>query len=71
MFFAAFAFKGKGWEKAVRIALIATGLLCIFGLIGPIVGNLIWRLIGIFGYGVGFPIVCVMMARVFKNAPSN
>ena len=71
MFFAAFAFKGKGWEKAVRLALIATGLLCIFGLIGPIAGNLTWRLIGMFGYGVGFPIVCVMMARVFKNAPSN
>jgi hypothetical protein len=71
MFAIELAFKGKGWEKAVRIALIATGLLCIFGLIGPIVGNLIWRLIGIFGYGVGFPIVCVMMARVFKNAPSN
>jgi len=71
MFFAAFAFKGGGWEKAVRITLIAIGLLCILGLIGPAVGDLIWRLIGIFGYGVGFPIVCVMIARVFKNAPSN
>ncbi|HEU4860571.1 MAG TPA: hypothetical protein VFT15_12075, partial [Chitinophagaceae bacterium] len=71
MFFAAFVFKGKRWEKVVRIALIATGLLCIFGLIGPLVGDLIWRLIGVFGYGVGFPIVCVLIARVFKNAPSN
>ena len=71
IFFAAFAFKGKGREKAVRIALIATGLLCIFGLIGPVIGDLIWRLIGVFGYGVGFPIACVMIARVFKNAPSN
>jgi hypothetical protein len=71
MLFAAFAFKGSGWEKAVRITLIAIGLLCILGLIGPVVGDLIWRLIGIFGYGVGFPIVCVMIARVFKNAPSN
>ncbi len=71
MLFAAFVFKGKGWEKVVRIALIATGLLCIFGLIGPLVGDLIWRLIGVFGYGVGFPIVCVLIARVFKNAPSN
>lgn len=71
MLFAAFAFKGKGWEKAGRIALIATGLLCIFGLIGPLVGDLIWRLVGVFGYGVGFPIVCVMIARVFRNAPSN
>jgi hypothetical protein len=71
MFFAAFAFRGEGSEKAVRIALIATGLLCIIGLIGPAVGDLIWRLIGVFGYGIGFPIVCAMIARVFKNAPSN
>ncbi|HET9745324.1 MAG TPA: hypothetical protein VFP97_06420 [Chitinophagaceae bacterium] len=71
MFFAAFAFKGRGWEKAGRIALITTGLLCIFGLIGPLVGDLSWRLIGIFGYGVGFPIACVLIACVFRNAPTN
>ena len=71
LFFAAFAFRGEGSEKAVRIALIATGLLCIIGLIGPAVGDLIWRSIGVFGYGVGFPIVCAMIARVFKNAPPN
>jgi hypothetical protein len=69
--FIAFAFQGNGTEKSVRIGLIITGLLCLFGLIGPVTGDLIWRLIGVFGYGVVFPIVCVMIARVFKNAPSN
>jgi hypothetical protein len=71
MFFAGFVFKGNGWEKAVRIALIATGFLCIFGLIGPLVGDLTWRLIGVFGYGIGFPIACVMIARVFRQALSH
>jgi len=71
IFFAAFAFKGKGRERSVRITLITTGLLCIFGLIGPVVGDLTWRLVGVFGYGIGFPIVCVLIARVFRNAPSN
>jgi hypothetical protein len=71
MFFAAFAFTGKGLEKAVRIVLLATGMLCIVGLIGPLIGDLIWRMIGIFGYGVSFPIACVMIARVFRNAPST
>ena len=71
IFFAAFAFKGKGRERSVRITLIITGLLCIFGLIGPVVGDLTWRLVGVCGYGIGFPIVCVLIARVFRNAPSN
>jgi len=71
MFFTAFAFKGNGIEKAARIALMATGLLCIIGLIGPLMGDLIWRTIGIAGYGFGFPIACIMIARVFRNAPSN
>ena len=70
MFFAAFAFIGKGREKVVRIALIVTGLLCIIGLVGPLLGNLMWRSIGIFGYGIAFPVVCIMIARVFRNAPT-
>jgi hypothetical protein len=69
--FAALVFQGNGREKAVRIGLIATGLLCLIGLIGPAIGDMNLRLIGAFGYGVVFPIVCVMIALVFKNAPSN
>ena len=71
MFFIAFAFQKKGREKTVRLSLITTGLLCICGLIGPVAGDLTWRVIGIAGYGVGFPIACVMIANVFKNAPTN
>jgi hypothetical protein len=69
--FAAFAFQGNGREKAARIGLITTGLLCLFGLIGPVVGDLTWRLIGVFGYGVVFPIVGVLIARVFRHAPQD
>ena len=68
MFFAAFAFKGVGKEKIVKQGLIITGILCIVGLIGPVIGDLKWRMIGIFGYGILFPIICVYIARVFKNA---
>lgn len=71
LFFAAFAFKGIGWERAVRITLMVAGMLCIVGLIGPLIGDMIWRVPGIFGYGVGFPIACVMLARVFRNASPN
>lgn len=68
MFFAAFAFKGVGKEKIVKQGLIITGILCIVGLIGPVIGDLKWRMMGIFGYGILFPIICVYIARVFKNA---
>jgi hypothetical protein len=68
LLFAAFAFQGNGKEKVVRIGLITVGLLCLIGLIGPAIGNLVWRLIGVFGYGIVFPIICAIMAQVFKNA---
>ncbi len=66
--FAAFAFRGNGKETIVRRGLFITGLLCIIGLIGPIVGNLNWRIVGLFGYGILFPIICVYIALVFKEA---
>ena len=68
LFFAAFVFKGRGNEIVVRRGLLITGLLCIIGLIGPFSGNLYLRLIGVFGYGILFPIMCVYIALIFKNA---
>jgi hypothetical protein len=65
--FAAFAFVGGGREAAVRIGLTASGLLCVAGLIGPAVGDLTWRFIGVFGYGVVFPIVCFMIGLLSKT----
>lgn len=68
---AAFAFAGRGTEAAVRVGLTTSGLLCIAGLIGPTVGDLNWRFIGVLGYGVVFPIVCFMIGLLFKNAASR
>jgi hypothetical protein len=69
--FAASAFRGRGAEAAVRIGLRTTGFLCIVGLVGPAVGNLNWRMIGAFGYGFVFPVVCVVIGLVFKHAASS
>jgi asparagine N-glycosylation enzyme membrane subunit Stt3 len=66
--FAAFAFQGNGAEKVVRVGLIAVGLLCLIGFAGPAFGDLNLRLIGVFGYGIVFPIICIWIALVFKNA---
>jgi hypothetical protein len=69
--FVSFAFVGRGRQAAVRIGLTASGLLCLAGLIGPVVGDLNWRFIGVLGYGVVFPIVCFMIGLLFKNAASR
>jgi len=69
--FAAFAFRGAGRERTVRIGLIATGILCLAGLAGPVAGDLNWRLVGVFGYAVVFPVVCMPMARIFRSSPEQ
>jgi hypothetical protein len=69
VFFASFAFQKHGREKAVRVLLMITGILCIAGMIGPLLGDLRLRTIGIAGYAIVFPIACIFIARVFKNAP--
>jgi hypothetical protein len=68
LLFLARVFQGSGSEKIVRVGLLITGFLCIIGLTGPLIGNLNWRMMGAFGYGFIFPIVCIFIARVFKNA---
>ena len=70
-FFAAFSFNGIGKERIVKQGLIITGILCIVGLIGPVIGDLRWRMIGIFGYGILFPIICVYITSIFKDALVN
>lgn len=65
---AAFAFRRRGREAMVRVGLMAAGLLSLGGLIGPIVGDVNWRLIGVLGYGVVFPFVCIVIGLVFRRA---
>jgi hypothetical protein len=71
LLFAAAAFPGQGRQAVVRIGLLVTGVLCIVGLVGPAIGNLSWRMIGVFGYGVVFPLVCIAIALLFKHASAS
>jgi hypothetical protein len=71
LLFAAPAFRGPGRQKVVRTGLRAAGALCIIGLAGPTVGNLDWRMIGVFGYGVVFPFVCIAIGLVFRDSPAS
>ena len=47
--------------------MVFCGVLSIAGLIGPIVGDMLIRDIGIVGYGVVFPIICLYLAKVFNQ----
>lgn len=65
--FAAFTFEDSGRERRVRRGLLACGILCLLGVAGPAVGNMRLQLVGIFGYGVVFPLVCLLLSRLFRG----
>jgi hypothetical protein len=68
LLFAAPAFRGGGLDAAVRVGLIVAGALCLVGLVGPAVGDLNWRMIGVVGYGLVFPVACVPLGLSFRRA---
>ncbi len=65
LLFAAPLFFRDGLERLVRRVLVLCGGLCLVGAVGPAVGNMRLQLIGVFGYAVMLPVVCVLLARVF------
>jgi hypothetical protein len=64
--FAAPAFARRGNAGLIRRGLIASGSLCLIGLIGPFADALAWRTIGILGYTVIFGLTCLPLSRAFK-----
>ncbi|MGV9012502.1 MAG: hypothetical protein ACOH13_07910 [Flavobacteriales bacterium] len=69
LLFAAPVFTGGGPERGVRHVLFICGALCIAGVVGPAVGNMLIQLVGVFGYAGVLPVVCFMLARLFRSAP--
>jgi hypothetical protein len=67
LLFAAPVFAGSGPERGVRRGLLITGVLCVAGIVGPAVGNMRLQLVGVFGYAVVLPVVCLMLARLFRS----
>ena len=66
--FAAPVFKGDRLKSSVRILMIISGVLSFAGLLGPVFGNMLIRNIGIIGYAVVFPVICLLLAIVFNRA---
>jgi hypothetical protein len=69
LLFAAPLFSGGRIEASVRAGMIVSGALCLAGLVGPAIGDLNLRAIGIAGYAVVLPVVCLLLAVVFMLTP--
>ena len=67
LLFAAPVFAGPGLHSRARWSMAATGILCLIGAIGPIVGNMAIQRIGIAGYGILLPVSCLTLAFVFRR----
>jgi hypothetical protein len=52
---------------AVRIGLVASGVLSLVGLVGPAINHMAWRHIGIVGYAIVFPATCIPLIRYFDT----
>ena len=65
---AALVFVGGPFATVGR-GLAVSGVMCLVGLVGPAIGILAWRAIGIAGYAVVFPLTCVALARAFSASP--
>jgi hypothetical protein len=64
---AAPVFGGYRLGRWVRTGMLLAGTLCLAGLAGVVLGNMQVRNIGIVGYGAVFPIVSLLVARVFTR----
>jgi hypothetical protein len=65
LLFGAAAMDPRHSSAALRRSVQGTGLLCLAGLIGPLVGNMRLQLVGVFSYAVALPVVAFALARWF------
>jgi hypothetical protein len=67
LLFAAPVFHAAG-QVAVRNGLLIAGAMCLAGIIGPAVNHIALRQIGIIGYAIVWPIVCIPLSTAFRHA---
>jgi hypothetical protein len=67
LLFAAPIFKGDKLQRAIRLSMALSGLLCLIGVSGPATGDLRLQYPAIFGYAFVFPFVCLLLAIFFAR----
>jgi len=65
--FAAPVFHSGGPERGVRLGLLAGGVLCLAGTVGPVVGNMRLQLVGVLGYAAVLPVVAFLLLRLLAR----
>ena len=55
-------------HTAVRNGLLIAGAMCLLGVIGPALNHIALRQIGIIGYAIVWPIVCIPLSKAFRHA---
>lgn len=71
LIFAAFTFESSGRERGMTRGFIACGVLCLLGFTGPVAGNMRLQLVGVFGYAVVLPLLCLALATIFRDDASS
>ena len=54
-------------ERLVSRTLLLSGLLCVAGVIGPLVGHMRLQVVGIVGYALVLPVACFLLAAHFDH----
>lgn len=67
LIFCAAALDPRQASPALRRGVHVTGLLCIAGIIGPVLGNMRLQLVGVFGYAIALPVVAIALTRWFSQ----
>jgi hypothetical protein len=68
LIFAAPTVQGKGLRGFLRGTLFLAGGLSLLGTIGPVMGDMRLQRVGVFGYGVVFPVACLLLFVVFRQS---
>jgi hypothetical protein len=65
------AFSGSRLARWVRCGAILSGLLCLAGMTGAVLGNMNVSNIGVLGYGGVLPVVALLMGRLLSRTPPS
>jgi hypothetical protein len=68
LLFAAPVFHASG-HLAVRNGMLIAGAMSVAGILGPAVNHIALRQIGIVGYAIVWPIVCLPLSKAFAQGP--
>ena len=70
LLFAAPVFHAAG-HVAVRNGLLLAGTMSLVGIVGPAVNEIGLRQIGIIGYAIVWPIVCIPLSKAFRQRTAS